>query len=58
MNTVVNEHSNRLIRAAIALQVAALEWEQKDISDEQAYVGIDAAVKAIIKTVKQMKADD
>lgn len=44
-----------VIRKAIALQVAVIEYESSDISDEQAMIAIDLCVKEIIKAVKLLK---
>ncbi len=50
-----------LIRACISMQVAALEWDNTDVSDHAGCEGANTALQtianSIVKTVKQMKRE-
>lgn len=49
---------DELIRSAIALQVAVIEFDNSDITDcKLALDAIDAAVARIVKGVKQLKKE-
>ena len=48
----------RLVRAGIAIQVAALEFEGKDVADAAAADAIKVALKEAEKALKALIKDD
>jgi hypothetical protein len=48
-------HTLSLIRAAIALQVAALEWDDGRFDDEVVLAAADKAMEEAAKALKAMK---
>ncbi len=44
-----------VIRAAIAVQVAAIEWEESEISDTMAIQAVEKCQSELTKAVKSMK---
>ena len=47
----------KIIVAAIAVQVAALEYEQKDIFDQQALDGLRQSMELLQKAVRKLEQD-